>query len=237
MNKRYIDFVPTHKVVSSEKKSTNTGGVYAAVPESGARRRVNTSSGAASSRERASSVERRYVASEMEFGVKKQSGVDGGMDYGMGKHSSVDGEVEYRTKRRSARDDEVEFGVIQDLGSDYGGALEKRPLNSRVVQEKVLTKTPVRNSDKAVTKETKVKKRTFKIPSNPFINQEKVVKRPLSGNAYQKEPVAPKEEKKGPVTIITKPKKDSRVSLVVTIIITIILGAVAGTVAFLLLPK
>ena len=223
MNKRYIDFVPTHKVVSSEKKSTNAGGVYAAVPESGARRRVNTSSGAASSRERASSVERRYVASEMEFGVKRQSDVDGGVEYG--------------TKRRSARDDEVEFGVIQDLGGDYGGVVEKRPLNSRVVQEKVLTKTPVRNLDKAVTKETKAKKRTFKIPSNPFINQEKVVKRPLSGNAYQKEPVAPKEEKKGPVTIITKPKKDSKVSLVVTIIITIILGAVAGTVAFLLLPK
>lgn len=223
MNKRYIDFVPTHKVVSSEKKSTNAGGVYAVVPESGARRRVSMSSGAASSRERASSVERRYVASEMEFGVKKQSGVDGGMDY--------------EAKKRLVRDDEVEFGVIQDLGSDYGGVVEKRPLNSRVVQEEVLTKTPVRNSDKAVTKETKVKKRTFKIPSNPFINQEKVVKRPLSGNVYQKELAAPKEDKKGPVTIITKPKKDSKVSLVVTIIITVILGAVAGTVAFLLLPK
>ncbi len=223
MNKRYIDFVPTHKVVSSEKKSSNTGGVYAVVPESGARRRVSMSSGAASSRERASSVERRCVASEMEFGVKKQSDVDGGVKYG--------------TKRRSARDDEVEFGVIQDLGGDYGGVVEKRPLNSRTTQKEVLAKTSVRNSDKALTKETKVKKRTFKIPSNPFINQEKVVKRPLSGNAYQKEPVAPKEEKKGPVTIITKPKKDSKVSLVVTIIITIILGAVAGTVAFLLLPK
>ena len=48
----------------------------------------------------------------------------------------------------------------------------------------------------------------------------------------------PTEEKPtGPVTIISKPEKESKVSLVVTIIITIILGAAAGTVAFLLLPK
>ncbi len=49
--------------------------------------------------------------------------------------------------------------------------------------------------------------------------------------------MVPKEEPKGPVTIITKPEKDSHVGIIVTIIMTIILGATAGTVAFLLLPK
>lgn len=77
---------------------------------------------------------------------------------------------------------------------------------------------------------------TFVTPRSPFINQDKVVKRPLSSrNVYQK-PVV-KEEKKGPVTIITNSEKDSKVGLLVTIILTIVLGAAAGTVAFLLLPK
>ncbi len=77
---------------------------------------------------------------------------------------------------------------------------------------------------------------TIVAPRSPFINQDKVVKRPLSSrNVYQK-PVA-KEEKKGPVTIITNSEKDSKVGLLVTIILTIVLGAAAGTVAFLLLPK
>ena len=71
-----------------------------------------------------------------------------------------------------------------------------------------------------------------------FVNTEKVRKRPLSKNVYQKKVVTPREETpSAPVTIIDKPEKDSKVGLIVTIIITIILGAAAGTVAFLLLPK
>jgi len=54
---------------------------------------------------------------------------------------------------------------------------------------------------------------------------------------YKKKIVAPKEEPLGPMTIIEKPEKDSKVGMVVAIILTIILGAAAGTVAFLLLPK
>lgn len=73
-----------------------------------------------------------------------------------------------------------------------------------------------------------------------FVKTE-VKKRPLSKNVYQKKVVAmpPKEVKEStePVTIISKPEKDSKVGLIVTILITIILGAAAGTVAFLLLPK
>ena len=78
----------------------------------------------------------------------------------------------------------------------------------------------------------------FVPPRTPFINQEKIVKRPLSSkNVYQKAVQPSKEEAKGPVTIISNTEKDSKMGLVVTIILTIILGAAAGTVAFLLLPK
>ncbi|MBQ6375476.1 hypothetical protein IJJ37_00885 [Candidatus Saccharibacteria bacterium] len=77
----------------------------------------------------------------------------------------------------------------------------------------------------------------LKIPKVAFVNTEKVVKRPLSKNVYTRKIETPKEEPKGPVTIIAKPEKDSKAGLIVTIIITIILGAAAGTVAFLLLPK
>ena len=79
---------------------------------------------------------------------------------------------------------------------------------------------------------------TFVPPRSPFINQEKIVKRPLSAkNVYQRNTVSLKEEPKGPVTIIAKQEKDSKMGLLVTIILTIVLGAAAGTVAFLLLPK
>jgi hypothetical protein len=67
--------------------------------------------------------------------------------------------------------------------------------------------------------------------------QAKIEKRPLSKNVYQKNITVPKEEPKGPVTIIAKPEKDAKVRLIVAVILTIILGAAAGTVAFLLLPK
>ncbi|MBR3180433.1 hypothetical protein IKF57_02820 [Candidatus Saccharibacteria bacterium] len=82
-------------------------------------------------------------------------------------------------------------------------------------------------------------KRLFSTPTPPFINQEKITRRPLSKNVYPKKPpvLPPTEAPKGPVTIISKPEKDAHVGLIVTIILTIILGAAAGTVAFLLLPK
>ena len=98
---------------------------------------------------------------------------------------------------------------------------------------KVATKP---SSKTGLTKE----KSTYKAPRPTFINQNKVVKRPLSnsGNVYHKQPAkAVKEEPKGPVTIIAKPEKEKHIGIIVTIIITIILGAAAGTVAFLLLPK
>lgn len=99
----------------------------------------------------------------------------------------------------------------------------------------------VKPVEKPVQKSTKTgASGAFKPPVTAFINSEKVVKRPLSKNVYQKQPAKKSiktVEPKGPVTIIAKPEKDAHVSIVVTIIITIILGAAAGTVAFLLLPK
>ncbi len=77
----------------------------------------------------------------------------------------------------------------------------------------------------------------LKRTKSPFVNTEKITKRPLSKNVYQKKAVVPKEEPSGLVTIIAKPEKDSKAGLIIAIILTIILGAAAGTVAFLLLPK
>lgn len=78
----------------------------------------------------------------------------------------------------------------------------------------------------------------FQTPTkSPFINTATVAKRPLSKNVYEKPEPTPVKESTKPVTIITKPEKDSRAGLVVTIILTIIFGAAVGTVAFLLLPR
>lgn len=139
------------------------------------------------------------------------------------------------------------LGIVEEVGAKPVRAeAPKRPLNktshfkatrSELAEAKA---KKVGNQEKKaeVKKVEKVEsKKTYEPPKTTFINQEKVVKRPLSKNVYQKKIEVPKEEPKGPVTIITKPEKDAHVSLIVTIILTIILGAAAGTVAFLLLPK
>ena len=151
------------------------------------------------------------------------------------------------------------LGVVEDLNAHFVKTdVPKRPLSEKPVgtaktaksqateakQKKVKAKV-LKTKTKAPTESTPVKpvekpveKSTYKPPKSPFINQNKVVKRPLSGNIYRKEIAnAVKEEPKGPVTIIAKPEKERHIGIIVTIIITIILGAAAGTVAFLLLPK
>ncbi len=112
-----------------------------------------------------------------------------------------------------------------------------------VAMPKPTRKTPATGESKSVPATEKRslneldKKTTMNLPKPTFVNTEKVSKRPLSKNVYQKKVETPVEEPKAPVKIIDKPEKDSKVGLIVTIIITIILGAAAGTVAFLLLPK
>ena len=105
-------------------------------------------------------------------------------------------------------------------------------------RNKSVAKNTAKTAAKAEKEAAAKKKETFVAPKPTFINQDKVAKRPLSKNVYQKNIVATDEKtNKGPVAIITKPEKESKAGLVVAIILTIILGAVAGTVAFLLLPK
>lgn len=148
--------------------------------------------------------------------------------------------VERKTepKKRDAK-----LGVIEDVGNDSRGVVaSKSHFNSekdsiRAIKAKKIGSREVVMS-KASGLSTKTKENgTYKTPKTPFINQDKIVKRPLSKNVYQKKVEIPKEEPKGPVTIITKPEKQAHVSIIITIILTIILGAAAGTVAFLLLPK
>ena len=138
------------------------------------------------------------------------------------------------------------FGVIEDFQQKFVKTeVKKRPLNAAKkakeqiteVKAKKILKSPKASALEAKADEEKSKKDTLEVPKSRFVNTEKVKKRPLSKNVYQKEVTIPVETPSAPVTIISKPEKDSKAGLIVTIIITIILGAAAGTVAFLLLPK
>ena len=143
--------------------------------------------------------------------------------------------------------------VKKPVKKPTSGQVQKVTLraNARVVKKAAprttRTVTPVREVNKVVRKPVAKQvvkvtsgkdKGVFTPPKPNFINQNKVVKRPLSGNIYRKKvETAVAEKPQGPVTIISKPEKDRHVGVIVTIIIAIILGAAAGTVAFLLLPK
>ena len=207
MNKRYMDFVPTKPAKTPVKKAV-------------ARKSV-TNGGVASKqlvRAKASRKDDVLKADADTFSLKR----------------------------------EPEYGVIEDFRPKFVKTeVEKRPLSrghfaqkksdlaeakSVKVAAKKLEK-PAKVVEKPVEKSEKPDKTKMKIPKSPFINQGKLEKRPLSKNVYEKA-IKPTEEKDtGPITIISKPEKDTKVSLIVTIILTIILGAAAGTIAFLLLPK
>ena len=155
---------------------------------------------------------------------------------------------ERSVKMAEKKASEPQFGVIEDLQSKFVKTeVVKRPLNGGVkrnssggdnkktAEEEKVLRNAVRKAESAVKNESEPKKRIEM--KTPFVNTEKVTKRPLSKNVYQKKVVEPKEESSKSITIITSEKKDSKVGIVVAVIITIILGATAGTVAFLLLPK
>ena len=150
-----------------------------------------------------------------------------------------------------ANDRQQQLGVVEDLNQKFVKRdVPKRPLGqgksgvpdtsfrarNAAVRRNALVEKPVENSC------TPLKEEGRSVSNSPFINQGKVVKRPLSRNVQQtreiNEPTKSELTKSAePVTMISKPKKESHVNIVVTIIITIVLGAAAGTVAFLLLPK
>ena len=143
------------------------------------------------------------------------------------------------------------LGEIEDLSSKFVKTeVSKRPLSEKPKTDstKQVTKSKTRKfgarfkskteEKPAVVATSDMNKATKTTSRAPFINQDKVVKRPLSNTVSKKAPQKPASSPaSGPVMVISKPEKDSKVGLVVTIIITIILGAAAGTIAFLLLPK
>ena len=148
---------------------------------------------------------------------------------------------------------EPNYGVIEDFRPKFVKTeVKKRPLsrshftNSNTEINEAKSKiVGLKGVEKNVEKPDGIKKeedkKSLKIPRSPFINQNKVKKRPLSKNVYEpkiKETTHIESGRaKGPVTIIDKPEKESKLGVFITIILTIILGAVAGTIAFLILPK
>ena len=256
MNRKYIDFVPANKTeveVPKEKttvkvsKKTVTQGAYRALPQSSEAVRM-----ARPAKVRAESVTR--VRTETVSMVRTKPRVQT-----LARPKSSDS-----FEAGFSLNNEPALGVIEDLNTKFvSNEVEKRPLggnnpllrqndtkDAKAIKSKKLigrkakkqaVNKPVEKSveksvEKVGAKAGASSDKTFKMPKTPFINQEKVVKRPLSRNVYPEKVSEPKEEK-GPVTIISKPEKDGVAGKVIAIIIIIILGATAGTVAFLLLPK
>ncbi len=237
MNRRYIDFVPSkpmekkasigsERAVRETRVVRETKVVYRSVPTKKAEPAVKTRP--------AVKPVARPVAKPATMPVMKTSVKAGASGFSI--------------------KNEPKLGVIEDLQPKFiKTEVEKRPLSDGKVKKdtakeakakKISLRKKPKNvekpEEKAVekTENTKIEKaQVFKTPRPPFINQDKVVKRPLSKNVYTKKIEEPKGEPEGTVTIIAKPKKDKHVSFAVAIIVTIILGAAAGTVAFLLLPK
>lgn len=157
-------------------------------------------------------------------------------------------EINEMFEARNLKRKEPKYGVIEDFQPKFiKTEVKKRPLSAKRELESAKAKkiSGVPKANKVAAEKVKEEKpveekpeKILKVPKSPFINSDKLPKRPLSKNVYQKKVIPQKEEEpSAPVTIINKPDKDSKVGLVVTIIITIVLGAAAGTVAFLLLPK
>lgn len=236
MNNRYMDFVPTKSKATTAQRGQAAPRVVHAEPakKSVAQRPV------------------RKVASPVSRTVSKKAVTSTNRVVQLKPAAKPVNKVENRKvvqQKRTVSSATPALGVVEDLGGKKPNTeLPKRPLNrgpvasaSEAKAKKVKAEGVLRSAPKAKTATAKPAaskaNATYNTPKSPFINQSRVEKRPLSKNVYQKRIAVPKEEPKGPVTIITKPEKDSHVGIIVTIIMTIILGATAGTVAFLLLPK
>ena len=236
MNKRYIDFVPAKSNKTAGRQQRGSA-VHVEMPGTRSVKRLAAKPVAKKAAPR-SAV--RVTASRTVSGAGS---------------STVIGTGAGSTARVGAAGEVPMLGVIEDLNAKFVNTdVPKRPLHHslgvtagvadlNVAKAKKITGKGA-NKATSVVSAQKAKltgdKGTFKTPKTPFINQEKVVKRPLSRsskNVYQKKAVVSKEVKSAPVAIISKPEKESHVGIVVTVIVTIILGAAAGTVAFLLLPK
>lgn len=210
MNRRYIDFVPTNKVDKSAEEATKASNTP--------KKEIDEID-----------IHKVFAARE----TKPRAGVTIS-NHPIKKPVNYSGRfVKAETpKRPIGEDKEVTAAKARKITASKMPVMGKKPVaTAKPVAKPAVKATPVPKP--VEKKETE----TLRVPKTTFVNTEKVTKRPLSKNVYQKKIVAPEENTSGPVTIIDKPEKDSRIGLVVTIIITIILGAAAGTVAFLLLPK
>lgn len=267
MNKRYIDFVPASGARNANAKGAEPKGVKAGAASRVGMSSSNVRSASVSSTrvsnagsargtsnarvirnttqvQKAEVVYRSMPEAPRATARRVKRGINPDDDLQLGVIEDLN------TKFVSSEVEKKPLGSAQTVkGSDLKEVKSRRLLGrkSRKTAVKPVEK-PVENSESKVVKNVapgvrsaqnvqNAQKATYKMPKSPFINQDKVAKRPLSKNAYQRKVVAPEEKPSGPVAIIAKPEKDKKVSLVVTIIITIILGAAAGTVAFLLLPK
>ena len=231
MNKKYMDFVPTK--ASDPIKQKQGIAVYKSVPEVKAKKVARANQGIPQkigTQPKKVASPQRKVQSQVQARpqMKVQPQVAGaGMQPQLGVFENLN-----------------ERFVTKDVPKRPLGQGDKIAANDALkvakaqnLRNKKLTKGVAPVAERPVENSTKPKE-AYAVPKSPFINQEKVVKRPLSKNVYPKEvKEAPKAESAGPVTVISKPEKDSHVNVVVTIIITIVLGAAAGTIAFLLLPK
>ncbi len=208
MNRKYIDFVPTHRVDNpDETPAPAKRPASKEVDELD----INEVFAPRETKPRAGVTISKHPAPKVDYNKK------------FVKTTPV-------TKRPIGDDSEVKAAKARKITASRMPLMGKKPTTAKPVTKPVAKATPV-------PKPESKKVETLKVPKANFVNTEKVTKRPLSKNVYQKKIVAPEEKETTPVTIIDKPEKDSRIGLVVTIIITIILGAAAGTVAFLLLPK
>ena len=228
MNRKYIDFVPTKNKTSVPKRGQEAPRVaHVEMPKQSVVRRTSVKPARTASR-RVAPMAKKPVAPKMIQG------------------NAVVKKAPVASRTTVSKNQVLALGVVEDLSSKpVIATAPKKPLDHGPVASAVEAKAQKVKASKSLRPTTVEKpvekpvdnKGTYKTPKSPFINQSKIEKRPLSKNVYQKKIAVPKEEPKGPVTIITKPEKDSRVGIIITIIMTIILGATAGTIAFLLLPK
>lgn len=228
MNKKYMDFVPTK--ASDPIKQKQGVAVYKSVPEVKAKKVARTIAQPQRKVQPQKVVRPQKVAQPRKVAPQPQK---------------------MAQPQMAAPGVQPQLGVFENLNQRFVTKdVPKRPLGKgdnggssatlkaakaqNLKDKRIGAVAPAEKS----TENTPKAKEAYKVPKSPFINQEKIVKRPLSKNVYPKEvKETPKTEPAGPVTVISKPEKDSHVNVIITIIITIVLGAAAGTIAFLLLPK
>lgn len=246
MKKRYMDFTP---VKSSTAGSSASGGRVAPQSRTTERRPVSGGSrqmggrkvaGATPSAKRSSA--RPVVQMPDSNGAMRTRAVSRTMGRTAPPQMSSHRELSRTTARRTSvvMEDGTQMRVVQmtsrQTASRQMVPQQMAPQQMAARPSKTVNRGGNPRSARAFSSEVKLGE--IEDLNAKFVKTD-VPKRPLSKNAsQQKKTVVTKEVTTDkPVTIITKPKKDSRVGIIVAIILTIILGAVAGTVAFLLLPK